>query len=94
MMTMRGRSGMIEKVWRIIRSQWETMSGSSSKKKNRTNRTSDKDRHVGIVLMGNIKLLKGGCEDLVRNTKTPTQTKKQKSLLLSLGQTQSAKREI
>lgn len=62
------------------------MSGSSSKeKKNRTNRTSD--RHVGIVLMGNIKLLKRGCEDLVRNTKTPTQMKKQKSLLLSLGQT-------
>lgn len=42
MMTMRGRSGMIEKVWRIIRSQWETMSGSSSKKKSRTSRTSDK----------------------------------------------------
>ena len=42
--------------------------------------------------MGNIKLLKRGCEDLVRNTKTPTQTKKQKSILLSLGQTQSAKR--
>lgn len=42
--------------------------------------------------MGNIKLLKRGCEDLVRNTKTPTQMKKQKNILLSLGQTQSAKR--
>lgn len=42
--------------------------------------------------MGNIKLLKRGCENLVRNPKTPIQMKKQKSPLLGLGQTKSAKR--
>lgn len=62
------------------------------RKKNRTNRISDKDTHVGIVLMSNIKLLKRGCENLGRNTKTPIQTNKKKSPLLSLSQTQSAKR--
>ena len=43
--------------------------------------------------MSNIKLLKRGCENLGRNTKTPIQTNKQKkNPLLSLSQTQSAKR--
>lgn len=55
------------------------------RKKNRTNRISDKDTHVGIVLMSNIKLLKGDVENLGRNTPNlPIQTRSKKKLLLRI----------